>query len=52
MSGYLIRPAVLDDALEIAEIHYLGWKRAYAGVVDDAQIAAKRTDKRHESWKH
>ena len=52
MSGYLIRPAVLDDALEIAEIHYLGWKHAYAGVVSDAQIAAKQPEKRLDYWKH
>ena len=52
MSGFIIRPAVLDDALEIAEIHYLGWKHAYAGVVDEKQIAAKQPDKRLDYWKH
>jgi GNAT superfamily N-acetyltransferase len=52
VSGYVIRPAVLDDALEIAEIHYLGWKHAYAGVVDEAQIAAKQPEKRLDYWKH
>jgi GNAT superfamily N-acetyltransferase len=52
VSGYLIRPAVLDDALEIAEIHYLGWKSAYAGVVSDEQIAAKQPEKRLDYWKH
>jgi GNAT superfamily N-acetyltransferase len=52
LSGYLIRPAVLDDALEIAEIHYLGWKSAYAGVVDAAQIEAKQPEKRLDYWKH
>lgn len=52
MSGYRIRPAVLDDALEIAEIHYLGWKSAYAGVVDDTQIEAKQPEKRLDYWKH
>jgi GNAT superfamily N-acetyltransferase len=51
LSGYLIRPAVLDDALEIAEIHYLGWKLAYANVVDDAQIEAKRPQLRVDYWK-
>ncbi len=43
---------MLDDALEIAEIHYLGWKTAYAGVVDEKQIAAKPPDKRLDYWKH
>ena len=52
MSGFIIRPAVLDDALEIAEIHYLGWKSAYDGVVDAAQIEAKQPDKRLDYWKH
>ncbi|GAB2178302.1 N-acetyltransferase family protein [Dongia sp. agr-C8] len=51
-SGYLIRPAVLDDALEIAEIHYLGWKSAYAGVVDEKQIEAKQPEQRLDYWKH
>lgn len=51
MSGFLIRAAVLDDALEIAEIHYLGWKSAYAGVVTEAQIEAKQPDKRLDYWK-
>jgi GNAT superfamily N-acetyltransferase len=49
---YLIRPAVLDDALEIAEIHYLGWKHAYRGVVDEKQIAAKQPEQRRDYWKH
>src|SRR4051794_10342021 len=52
LSSYIIRPAVLDDALEIAEIHYLGWKSAYAGVVDAAQIEAKQPEKRLGYWKH
>ena len=52
MSGYLIRPAVLDDALEIAEIHYLGWKHAYAGVVGEAEIAAKQPERRLDYWRH
>jgi GNAT superfamily N-acetyltransferase len=50
--GFIIRSAVLDDALEIAEIHYLGWKSAYASVVDDAQIEAKQPEKRLDTWKH
>jgi GNAT superfamily N-acetyltransferase len=49
--AYIIRPAVLDDALEIAEIHYLGWKLAYEGVVDAAQIEAKRPEQRLDYWK-
>jgi GNAT superfamily N-acetyltransferase len=50
-SSYLIRPAVLDDALEIAEIHYLGWKSAYTGVVSAEQIEAKRPERRVDTWK-
>jgi GNAT superfamily N-acetyltransferase len=52
LSSFIIRPAVLDDALEIAEIHYLGWKSTYAGVVSEAQIEAKQPDKRLDYWKH
>jgi GNAT superfamily N-acetyltransferase len=50
--AFHIRPAVLDDALEIAEIHYLGWKLAYAGVVDEAQIEAKQPEQRLDYWRH
>jgi len=49
---FIIRPAVLDDAMDIAEIHYLGWKHAYAGVVNEAQIAAKQPEQRIDYWKH
>ena len=50
--SYIIRPAVLDDALEIAEIHYLGWKHAYSAVVDAKQIEEKQPEKRLDYWKH
>jgi GNAT superfamily N-acetyltransferase len=51
-SGYIIRPAVLDDAMDIAEIHYLGWKSAYADVVSAAQIAEKQPERRLDYWRH
>jgi GNAT superfamily N-acetyltransferase len=50
--AYHIRPAVLDDALEIAEIHYLGWKLAYADIVTPEQLEERRPDKRLDYWRH
>jgi GNAT superfamily N-acetyltransferase len=45
-----IRPAIAADARAIAEIHYAGWRVAYAGVVSDAQMAAKLPERRIPFW--
>jgi GNAT superfamily N-acetyltransferase len=36
-----IRPAVLDDAQELAALHLRVWDEAYAGLIDPALLAAR-----------
>jgi GNAT superfamily N-acetyltransferase len=47
---FAIRTATASDARAIAEIHYAGWQVAYAGVVSDAQMAAKLPERRVPFW--
>jgi GNAT superfamily N-acetyltransferase len=47
---FAIRPAIAADARAIAEIHHAGWRVAYAGVVSDAQMAAKLPERRIAIW--
>jgi ribosomal protein S18 acetylase RimI-like enzyme len=47
---FTIRPAAAADARAIAEIHYAGWQIAYAHVVSDEQMAAKRPERRVPFW--
>jgi GNAT superfamily N-acetyltransferase len=47
---FTIRTATASDARAIAEIHYAGWQVAYAGVVSDAQMAAKLPERRIPFW--
>lgn len=52
MNGVAIRPAVLDDAVDVARIKIAGWRTAYAGIVpagvldgmDDIRTAAGWSD--------
>lgn len=37
----MIRPANLDDATRIAEIHIFGWRAAYRGIISDEYLFAK-----------
>lgn len=50
MTGFTIRPAKPDDAHEIAEIHYAGWRNAYGSVVPPEQMAKKQPEKRVPFW--
>lgn len=52
MSGFAVRPAVLDDAVDVARIKIAGWRTAYTGIVpagvldgmDDIRTAASWSD--------
>lgn len=52
MSAFAIRPAVLDDAVDVARIKIAGWRAAYVGIVpgsvldgmDDIRTAAGWSD--------
>lgn len=47
---FLIRPALPEDAADIARIHVAAWKTAYAGIIDAAYLAALSTAQRESYW--
>ena len=50
MSGFLIRPASIEDAPAIAEIHHRGWLLAYSDFIGEGSIGAKAPDQRLAYW--
>ncbi|HWT96492.1 MAG TPA: GNAT family N-acetyltransferase [Terriglobales bacterium] len=48
--GFLIRPAYLDDAPVIAEIHERGWQLAYGHFLSPETLAEKSAEKRLAFW--
>jgi ribosomal protein S18 acetylase RimI-like enzyme len=50
MSGFKIRPARLEDAAVIAEIHARGWQLAYGHFIGADALEAKSADKRIAFW--
>jgi GNAT superfamily N-acetyltransferase len=48
--SFILRPARAEDAREIAEIHYAGWRNAYGSVVPPEQMAKKQPEKRVPFW--
>lgn len=46
----LIRPAVLADAPSIAHVHVQSWHETYRGLIPDAVIDGKSTEKRKAQW--
>jgi ribosomal protein S18 acetylase RimI-like enzyme len=49
--GFRIRPAYLDDAPVIAEIHARGWRLAYGHFLAADSLAAKSAEKRLAFWR-
>jgi len=45
-----IRPAVISDARDIAQVHVLTWQSAYRGVVPDEYLQALSVEKRAAFW--
>jgi L-amino acid N-acyltransferase YncA len=50
MSRLTIRPAVLEDARDIAQIHVRGWQWAYRGQVPDEILDGLSVERRMEGW--
>lgn len=46
-----IRPAHVDDAESIANIHVRGWQAAYRGIVPDAHLDSLSIKDRATSWR-
>ncbi len=49
-AGVTVRPATTDDAAAIAQVHVEAWRWAYAGLLDDAVLAALDVDARRRLW--
>jgi GNAT superfamily N-acetyltransferase len=45
-----IRPATIDDARAIAEVHVASWLAAYRGLVPDEVLDAQSVDMRATQW--
>src|ERR1700733_9854419 len=50
-SAWSIRPAVINDALAIAEVHVESWKSTYRGIFPDALLDGLSVEKRDASWR-
>ncbi len=46
-----IRPATIDDARAIAEVHIASLRHAYAGVIDEAYLAGLDAEARAAQWR-
>lgn len=52
MKGKLpsVRPALINDARKIAEMHIEAWRKAYAGIVPDDYLLSLSVDAREKGW--
>lgn len=46
----LIRPATLDDAQAIAQVHVAAWRTAYRSILPDAYLDGLSVDARRDMW--
>ena len=46
-----IRPATIDDARQIAEVHVGSWRHAYRGMLPDAVLDRRSADDREGTWR-
>jgi L-amino acid N-acyltransferase YncA len=46
-----VRPARVDDARAIAEVHVQSWRTTYKGIFPDALLDSLSVDKREQSWR-
>lgn len=49
--GNNIRPARIEDARAIAEVHVASWRTTYKGIFSDALLDSLSVDKREQSWR-
>lgn len=47
----MIRPAKVEDAGRIGEIHVDGWRAAYRGIIPDSFLADLSAEKRAAGWR-
>ena len=49
--AWRIRPAIVDDARAIAEVHVESWKSTYRGIFPDALLEGLSVEKRESGWR-
>jgi GNAT superfamily N-acetyltransferase len=49
--GNSVRPAQVDDARAIAEVHVASWRTTYKGIFSDALLDSLSVEKREQSWR-
>lgn len=49
--GNNVRPARVDDARAIADVHVASWRTTYKGIFPDILLDGLSVDKREQSWK-
>lgn len=51
LADVVIRPATVDDAAQVAQVHITSWREAYAGVLSESYLATLDVDARTELWR-
>ncbi len=51
VDGPVVRPARLEDARGIAEVHVASWRAAYADLVPAEKLAELDVDERERTWR-
>ena len=49
--GNNVRPARVDDARAIADVHVASWRTTYKGIFPDTLLDGLSVDKREQSWR-
>jgi hypothetical protein len=48
----MTRPAIIEDALRIDEIHVEGWRAAYRDIIPESFLAGLSVEKRAAGWRY
>src|SRR5580704_8639229 len=48
---WTVRPAVIDDARAIAEVHVESWKSTYRGILSEALLNGLSVETRESFWR-
>jgi GNAT superfamily N-acetyltransferase len=51
MDREAVRPAIVEDAAEIARVHVASWRAAYPGMVPDDVLAGLSVEARSQRWR-
>lgn len=51
LTDVTIRPATVEDAGQIAQVHLASWREAYAGAVSEDYLAGLDVESRAERWR-